>query len=229
MATVVERRKRKQTQHRDGYLRLDGISWDFYESLLEAVEQKSLRITYDHGILEIMTITRRHEWLKDALRRMIDILIEELDLPFDCYGSMNFKSESKKRGLQPDECFWFHSEELIRNAEEYEPESDPPPDLILEIDITSSSLDRINIHESFGVSEVWRWKDDQVEFHILNKKGKLKTRKKSTIFTGLGATDLLAFLEVASSKGKATLVKEFRRWVRERVASEEIRFGGSKK
>lgn len=214
MATVMERPPRPQ-----GYLQLDDISWQLYDILQDGLGERHLRITFDRGKLEIMTLSPEHERIKHSLRRLVEILLEELDLPEACFGSMTFREEELEKGLQPDECYWIQNEEAVRDMDEFDPKIHPPPDLVLEVDITSSSIDRLSIYETFGVVEVWRWHDNHLEFRILDKSGKLKIRKTSVNFAGVKTADILPFLKKARTDGQASMLKSFRQWVRERIST----------
>lgn len=213
MATV---RKRKPRENR---LLLQGVSWRMYERVLRAFEERRVRITYDRGDLEIMTLSGEHERIKQLLRRLIEALAEEMGLDIAGFGSMTFKRRSKKRGLEPDECYWIQNENLVRGKRQYNPEDDQPPDLVLEVDITRSSLDRISIYEVFGVAEVWRWDGQTLEVRVLNEPDKYEQVERSRTFPGLKPTDLLPFVAREATEGEMGMVKAFRQWVRARMAA----------
>src|SRR5260221_3831993 len=147
---------------------LYGEPWETYVRLLRIFdERRHLRITYDRGALEIMTLSPEHEQWKRLIGRLIETLTEELGLPLAEYGSMTIKRRKKLRGLEPDECFWIQNEALVRNLKKYDLRRDPPPDLIVEVDISRSAVNRMGIYAALNVPEVWRLRKEQLEFHIL--------------------------------------------------------------
>ena len=150
--TTTTRRRRKFQQR----LFLDAVSWRAYERLGRVFQDRPLRITYDRGRLEIMTLTTKHEFWKHAIRRLIEALVEETDNQIAGYGSMTFKRQLKKRGLEPDECFWIQNESAVRGRADFQIDEVPPPDLVLEIEVSRSVIDRIGIYAAFGVPEIWR-------------------------------------------------------------------------
>ena len=137
---------------------LHDITWRGYEAIGRALaDRPGLRITYDRGTLEIMTTSPEHERYKHVLRRLLEAWCDEFAVPMACYGSMTFKRKKRKRGLEPDECYWIAHESQVRGKDRIDFQIDPPPDLVLEIDISRSSLDRMAIYSVLGVPEVWRY------------------------------------------------------------------------
>src|SRR5437870_3306599 len=86
-----------------GQLILDGVAWQNYLRLLRAFDDRHLRITYDRGALEIMTLSPEHERFKHLLNYLISVLVEELGWDMAGFGSMTFKSSRQRRGLERSE------------------------------------------------------------------------------------------------------------------------------
>src|ERR1700722_2115196 len=89
---------------------LDNISWETYEALLDEMGESQVRLTYDNGSLEIMTLSLRHERYGSWIGRLIEMLTFELDIPIGSGGSTTLKRKLKKKGLEPDECYWIQHE-----------------------------------------------------------------------------------------------------------------------
>lgn len=114
------------------------VSWLMYEQVLEEYgEERGSRINYSQGVLEIMVPLPEHEDDKTIIADLIKILLEEFDREFRSLGSTTFKSENMKQGIEADECFYIENEAAIRGKKHLDLKIDPPPDLALEIDITS--------------------------------------------------------------------------------------------
>lgn len=195
------------------YAYLEGVSWDEYESLLEQAGERPIRFTYDNGRLEIMTLSLQHEWLNDNLGRLIDLLAIVLELPFQSGGSTTMKRKLKKRGLEPDRCYWFQHEKEIRGKKRLDLKVDPPPELVLEIDVTRSAIKRLPIYAAMRVPEVWRIKGEQLKAYILQADGTYKVSDHSKVFRFLAMSELQRFLEKAATTDQATLAREFMTWV----------------
>ena len=140
---------------------LENIRWQTYLMLLEDLDDRHIRLTYDHGRLEIMAPSYRHESFSFLVAQIIVVLAEELEIPFIAAKSTTFKRQDLERGLEPDECFYFKSSALIRGKTELDLMEDPPPDLAIEVEITQNVLDRISIYAALGVPEIWRMQEGE--------------------------------------------------------------------
>ena len=137
---------------------LSNVSWETYEMLLEDLEGRSApRLTYDRGQLEIMSPTPEHERLNRRINLIVDIVAAELDIRVDVLGSTTFRREDIDRGFEPDSCFYVAKADRVRGKKRIDLGKDPAPDLVIEIDITSSSIPKMPIFAHFGVPEVWQY------------------------------------------------------------------------
>jgi Uma2 family endonuclease len=137
---------------------LHGVSWETYASLLaDHLDRSSPRFAYDRGELEISSPSTEHEEPNRLIAQIVEVVAEEIGLDIRNLGSMTFKREDLERGFEPDSCFYVQNEERIRGKRRVEAGVDPPPDLIVEIDVTSPSLYRFPIYAAFGVPEIWRY------------------------------------------------------------------------
>ena len=201
---------------------LQGMSWDFYEHLLAELDNRPIRVTYDRGALELMSPSYRHEICSDLLGSMVKAIAEELRLPIKAAGSTTFRRESLERGLEPDKCFYIAHVSDILGKEELNLESDPPPDLAIEVDITHGSLDRMPIYAELGVPELWRFDGEQLLSYQLKDIGEYAApAEQSLAFPQLPLSGLRSFLERATTVEDGTLLREFRDWVRSTIRDSE--------
>jgi Uma2 family endonuclease len=196
---------------------LHGIDWPTYVRLVRAFAgRRGLRLTYDRGTLEIMTLTYGHESLAHLLGRFVVALTEELGLPIAEGGSTTFRRRRSRRGLEPDQCCWIASEPLIRGKQRIDLRVDPPPDLAIEVDVASSSVDRMGIYGALGVPEVWRLADQTLTFHVLAGGGKYVVSTTSKAFSILTSADVQGFLALRGQQDENAIVRQFRTWVQQR-------------
>jgi Uma2 family endonuclease len=120
----------------------------------------------------------------------------------------------KKRGAEPDESYYVQNEPVIRGRRDLVLGVDPPPDLVIEIQITRSALDKLGIYAAMGVPEAWLWEDDALKVYWLSPEGRYVEHGESRAFPGLPLPDLLRFLAQAREKSTTRLVNDFRAWVR---------------
>ncbi len=142
---------------------LENVSWETYERLVvEREERRKPRFFYDRGVLELMSPSGEHDVSSRLIALLVDMVAEESGVDVENAGSTTFKREDLERGFEPDESFYFSENaarirELVRNKGDIVlDEGDPPPDLIVEVDITNPSLNKLPIYAALGVPEVWR-------------------------------------------------------------------------
>ncbi|KOR34934.1 MULTISPECIES: Uma2 family endonuclease [Planktothricoides] len=195
------------------------ISWQMYEQMLEEFGEKQRgKINYSQGVLEIMVPLPEHEVNKVIIGDLIKIILEELNLEFWSLGSTTFKSESMKQGLEADDCFYIENEAYVRGKKRIDLTIDPPPDLAIEIDITSRT--RFNNYEALGVKELWRFNGTKLEINVLQE-GEYIQGNESFHFPGLPVGEVIPqYLEQSKIEGRNKTMKAFRAWVREKIAEQ---------
>lgn len=192
---------------------LEDASWELYEKLLRDIGNRPIRVTYDEGRMEIMSPLPEHERPKKLLGRMIEALAFELDMPIASLGSTTFRQREKAKGLEPDECYYFRDERKMRGKKRLDLKKDPPPELVVEIDIASRSVPREPIYAALGVPEIWRYRTGRVEcLHLI--RGEYHLRKMSLAFPFLEPALLQRFIEMAAVDGETAMRRQFLAWVR---------------
>jgi len=200
---------------------LPNISWQTYQSLIRDFEQEpAIRLTYDRGMLEIRMPLDPHETYKKLLGRLVEAATEELDIEIRSLGSRTCDRADLARGLEPAQCYYIQNEALVRGVAQIDLNQFPPPDLALEIDISSSSINRLSIYAALGVPEVWRY-DGQTLTILSWQNGEYLSQDRSIALPLLNAEDLVRFLALRNTIGETKLVKQFRRWVKDSMAEAE--------
>ena len=195
---------------------LNNIRWETYQYLVQdSEEQPNKRLTYDRGILEIMTPLPEHEVYKKLIDRFVLVMVEEMNKEMRSLGSCTWSCQDLKQGLEPDECYYINHEEAVRGKLNIDLNFDPPPDLAIEIDITSSSLNRMSIYEALGVAEVWRFDGQFLSIYQLVD-GIYQMSDKSGVFPFIKGEDIMRFLQQLEG-GEMALIKAFRTLVRGKV------------
>jgi len=189
------------------------ISWQEFELILDELgEHRSARVAYDNGTLEIMTPLPEHEAAKEIIGDLVKALLEELDIEFLTLGSTTYKNQAMLKGIEPDQCFYIQNELAIRGKKRLDLSVDPPPDLALEIDITSRT--HPNIYQALGVPELWRFEQDKLQINLLQA-GKYIVSPNSMIFPNIPLVEVIPqYLEQSRTAGRNTTMKAFRQWVR---------------
>lgn len=146
-----------------GSARLSNVSWDAFAGLRNQLEHRRLRMTYDRGLLEIASPSLRRERVAYLLGRLIDVWTEERGLEVQGCRTTTLERKDLERSLEPDNCYYLEHEFQVRGRDELDLAIDPPPDLAVEVDASTSSLDRLPVYEAIGVPEVWRWRQERIE------------------------------------------------------------------
>jgi Uma2 family endonuclease len=193
---------------------LDNISWHTYETFLREFDKRPIRITYDEGSLEIMTLSLGHENLGWFLGRLIAVLTLELNMPLMGGGSTTLKKKLKLKGLEADNCFWIKNASRMRGKKQFRFRRDPPPDLAIEIDVSRSSLDRMGIYAALSIAEVWRFKGKTLHVYCLRADGKFREKSRSSIFPLVPMEKILHYLRQLPNEDENELIRQFTSWVR---------------
>lgn len=192
---------------------LDDISWETYEQILSDLQDRPIRLTYDNGSLEMMAPLFDHEKWKTRYGRLIEAMCEELDLDVEPGGSTTFRREDLKKGLEPDECYYVQHAHEFRDKRTINLEVDPPPDLVIEVDITSSSIPKQPIYAALGIPELWRF--DGVSLNVLRLDGgTYRAAASSSAFPFLPIQQFHAFVLRLASERQPAVLREFRAWLR---------------
>ena len=196
-------------------VQLSGISWQTYETLLAEIGDRQIRLTYNRGNLEIMVPSPEHERFKEVLGRFVETLAEELDVKIEPLGSTTFK-RPELSGKEPDKCFYIQNLSAVKGKKRIDMTQDPPPDLVVEIDITSRSENSLQVYADLGVPEVWIYNGSRLRIKRLEN-GEYVEGEISLAFPSLPILEIVRFLEQAETMDYLELVKAFRNWVKSKI------------
>jgi Uma2 family endonuclease len=192
----------------------EDVTWDEYEQLLsELGPSYSVRVFYDRGRMEIVSPKPIHERPIEILRRLVSAISDELEIDIESLGSTTLKKQMREAGAEPDACFYVQNAAVIHGYLDLDLAHDPPPDLVIESDHTSSSLDKFDIYARLGVPEIWRVLHQQVAFWRLRRNNYHEV-KYSQCFPFLTAQILNEYLEQGLLSGERRAAKAFRQWIK---------------
>jgi Uma2 family endonuclease len=193
---------------------LTSVAWSTFESLLAETDHRGTRFTYNQGYLEIMSPSEKHERLKTFLGHIVEMTAVEWSIPFRSSGSTTLKNALKRRGLEPDQCYYIANERRVRGRDEIDLRVDPPPDLAIEVDISASSLDQLSIYADLGVPEVWIYDGTTLKVHQLQSGGTYAQQPRSPSFPFLPLEAIEGFLARRNETDETTWIRSFRAWVK---------------
>jgi Uma2 family endonuclease len=188
---------------------LYGVEWDTYMDFLKALGDRGVRHTYRQGTLEIMSPLKDHDWIKRLIGRMIEAMTLDLDLDIQSIGSTTVTGERIEWGLQPDEAYYIANERKVRGKKRYDPKKDPPPDLVVEVDVTHSSIERLPGFAAIAVPEVWRHDGKRLHFLKRDRLGRYREVRRSVAFPFLSPEDVQGVLDKCDRVRETALIRSF--------------------
>jgi Uma2 family endonuclease len=203
----------------DQLIVLHDISWETYERLLDdRIDSSGPRGTYDRGELEILGPSSEHEIVNRTLALLVELVAAELAIEVINVGSMTFKRQDLQQGFEPDSSFYIQNEERVRDRTQIDLIVDPPPDLVVEIEITRSAIAKLPLYAAIGVPEIWRWDGERVT--ILRLAGsEYDEAPASTALPSLTSEVLNRFMAESRTLRRTVWIRQLREWTRSTSAS----------
>ncbi|MEK6300041.1 MAG: Uma2 family endonuclease [Acidobacteriota bacterium] len=192
---------------------LHEVSWDEYEELIDELgEARGLRVSYNDGTLEIMTVSSEHESYATFINRLISHLSFRLRINIRFFGSATMRTKKKKKGSEPDACFYVQSAPAIGNRIQIDFAVDPPPDVVVEVDIHHNSQDKFSIYAALGVPEIWRYDGLELTIHLLQEDQYINV-ENSLALPMLSSRALTDFLARLPKDGESQTLVAFDEWL----------------
>lgn len=194
-------------------LLIHDLDWSEFEAILDELgEKRASRIAYSDGILEIRMPLPKHERQKSILGDIVKILLDELELDCECFGSTTFKRQEMNYGIEPDECFYIQNHAIMIGKDRLDLSVDPPPDLALEVDVTSKT--QIEAYTRLGVPELWVYEGTELKIYILEA-GQYQTSTTSPTFPKHPILEWVSeVLEQSQAIGRSPALRAFRQKIR---------------
>jgi Uma2 family endonuclease len=196
---------------------LRNVSWETYERLLEGREEsRTPRFFYDRGAMEVASPSSLHDRISRIIALLVELLAAEFELDVDNVGSTTFKRGDLRQGFEPDECFYFGNAAYVREKDDIDLDvGDPPPDLIVEVDIIHPSLEKLPIHARLGIPEVWRHDGERLAILALKSQDEYEEVAESAFLPSVTSDELTRLVR----EGLTTRRPDWVRRVRERARS----------
>ena len=193
---------------------LEDVSWDDYEGYLKEIgDAYRLRLSYDEGRLEIMSPAFEHEDMVGLFPHLIFVLAQECSMKYRSARSTTLRKKPRSKGLEPDDCYYFKNYQALIGKNSIDLAVDPPPDLALEIDITSPSLKKFGIYAAIGVPELWRYRKQRLQFFRLVGEEYVEI-SHSDLFPFLPPDVIVNYLRHGALSDITEMADNFRAWVK---------------
>ncbi len=197
-------------------LLLQNISWEDFEEILEDLgENRSSRISYSNGVLEIMVPLPEHEKYKEIIGDIVKILLDELEIDFESLGSTIFKNKQMTQAVEPDACFYLKNYQAVIGKDRLDLSIDPPPDLAIEIDITNRT--QLDNYLLLKVPELWRYTRKGFQLNLLEGNRYIESQT-SPNFPDIPIIELIdRYVKQAQTKGRSKAIRAFKKWLQENM------------
>jgi Uma2 family endonuclease len=196
---------------------LKNISWQTFKAMLADMgNERNSRLTYDNGIVEIMTPLMQHENSNRLIEGFILVLCEEFGLEVKTTGSLTLTRDDLEKGGEPDSSYYIENEFLIRDKENIDLNQDPPPDLALEVDYTRPKIDKLSLYASMGIPEFWRYNGTVLRIYTLSG-NEYSEVEVSPTFVPVSVRDIPQFIQESKKIGQLAAKSAFRTWVRQHI------------
>ena len=195
---------------------LETISWHDFEAIVEELgEHRGTRLAYSKGTLEIVSPLPEHEKAKVAISDLLKILLDELDIPWESLGSTTFRREEMAAGIEPDDCFYIQHQAAVVGKDRIDLTVDPPPDLALEVDVTSTTA--LEAYAALQVPELWRYHNRMLQIFVLRDNTYVVSPGSPTFPHIPVVAGMTRFVEMSRTAGTAPALRAFRQWVRQYI------------
>jgi Uma2 family endonuclease len=219
MSTITEPKATTRTKPKPdvGELRfvIYNVGWEGYEALRKLVGNQGPRLYYSRGNIELMSPLLPHEGFGKRLGRMVEAIGEELAIPIRPSRSLTLRREDVDRGAEADESYYIANVARVGHLTQINLDVDPPPDLVIEVEITSGILDKLDIYARLGVPEIWRFDGEILTVLILQPDRTYATSVKSIVFPFLPMDVFVQFVLDPDYSDESRWARSFRNWVRD--------------
>jgi Uma2 family endonuclease len=206
-----------QQSNEEKLITLTGIKWLTFKAIMSDVgDGRAWRVAYAEGVLEIRMPLTEHEEPVGMIEHFVGVVVDEMEIEMRQLGALTLEREDLTRAIEPDTCFYIQNESVVRGKSINLP-ADPPPDLVVESDYTSSSLNKFSIYASLGVPEIWRYRNQSLLVYQLVE-GNYEERENSLAFPFLPIAEIPGLIEQSKAIGQRAAVRLFRDRVRELLA-----------
>ena len=197
-------------------LLIHGFAWDEYELLLvHLANSPHLRLSYDSGSLRVLSISSAHDQYATAIEGLIVTFCDESEITLEGLGRTTWRNEALAKGVEADACYYVQNAQRIIGKRKIDLPTDPPPDLVIEVDLSSDARHKFPIYAALGVAEIWRYDGETVQFYLL-RSGDYVEAGTSEVLPGLSRDLLIASLDIAKTQGQTAARRHLRQKIRER-------------
>jgi Uma2 family endonuclease len=189
---------------------LENVAWETYVVLADQRRGSVPRMTYDNGVLELMSPKREHENIGRLIGRMVETYSELKDIEIISVASVTVKRSDLSKAFEADESYYVTNAAQLLGRKELDFEVDPPPDLVIEVEMTSSAIKKMQLFAAMHILEVWRHNGESLQMYRWAE-GTYQQIESSLQLPGLTSQRINETLAQRDTIGETKLIQRFRK------------------
>lgn len=196
---------------------LYAADWNQYVQMRRSLDERGQHafITFDGHRIELMSPSMEHDRAGELLGQIVRAISLATRTRFISGGSTTFKRRSLRRGLEPDRCFWTQNQAKLHGVKQIDLQIHPPPDLVIEVEISRRLLDRRAIYARLGVPEMWLYNRKGFQILLLDKSLGYQSSTRSASFPVIRFDGIEALVQSAWSVDELEWHGLVEKWVGE--------------
>lgn len=214
-------RELSAVQTEDMYIVIPGLDWDRYHAITAALgDRPALKTVFLDGRLTLLSPSRRHDWQAKALAFLVEAVADGLRIESETGGHATYRRRDAAVGVEGDDTFYFRANaERMRGPVDVDLDSQPPPDLAIEVEVTHPATDALQSWSRLGVPEVWVFNERRgtLTFGVLQGDGTYAPAECSPNLAPLRPGDVLAQMKLAEDLGRTRWRAQLPGWVHESI------------
>ncbi len=184
-------------------------TWEDFETLLAIKQEKTFPKLYFNaqtGEIHLMSPLPSHGQRVNILGDLVKALLRVQGKDWQAYDPITLK-QFKQAGVEPDTCFYIENRQVILGKDRFDLSVDPPPDLAIEVDISSLAI--LDAYVAIAVPEVWIYRSGSLKVYLLQGE-KYQEASQSSLFPEWDVINLLPhYVELAWQEGSSVALRRF--------------------
>jgi len=183
-------------------------TWQQYQTLCQQRGDGSIpRMKYRTGEVLLMSPLPKHGRDAHLIANVITALLDHIGQEYDAFTPVMMEVPQES-GIEPEYCFYIDNWEAVSGKERIDWSSEPPPDLVLEIDVTSYS--NIDDYLPYRVPEVWLFRKKQLLIYQLQG-AEYNLQEKSLYFPEIQLKEVIyRCLQIAYDRNTSAAVRDLK-------------------
>lgn len=189
------------------------VSWETYEAIVaDAGDESHVRLAYDGETLELMSPANDHEAYASLLDALLTAVMLEWDLNLYCTRSATLKAEPM--GAEPDTSYYIDHASEVGGLKKIDLRTSPPPDLVVEIDMSHRRMDKLELYARLGVPEFWRYGREGLQAFALRERRYVEIAVSAAI-PGMPLAAIAPLLERRLQADRRQVLRDWQAWLRD--------------